>query len=99
GMLLKLREEEYPQSPPIEVMDPADFDKQKLEPNEQFVFDMLDPYLGYLNDNLTFETANARQALQGTGISFPLTDYKFLKTLCHYAVEAGYFVFPSLNPD
>ncbi len=97
GMLLKLRDEEYPFAPPIEVIDPELFDKQKLEPAEQFVFDMLQPYLGYLNGHLTFDTKNTRQVLSETGISLPETDYEFLKILCQYAVDAGYFVFSSLN--
>ncbi len=97
-MLLKLHQEEYPDSPPIEVLDPDLFHQQKLEPSEQFVFDMLKPYLGYLNDHLTFDTVNTHKALKGTGISFPVTDYAFLKRLCRYAVEAGYFVSASLNP-
>ena len=57
---------------------------------EQMVFAILEPYLGYLNGHLTFETKNTREILQGTGISMPKTDHAFLKTLIRYAVKVGY---------
>jgi long-chain acyl-CoA synthetase len=92
GMLMRLKREEYPHLPPIEIIDPELFAKDNLEPSEQMIFEMLQPYLGYLNDSLTFDITNMRHALMGTDISFPNTDYEFLKTLCRYAVDAGYFV-------
>ncbi len=97
-MLIRLHQEQYPDSPPIEVMEPNLFQKEKLDPSEQFVFEMMKPYLGYLNEHLTFDTANTRKALQGTGIPFPVTDYAFLQRLCRYAVDAGYFVSASSSP-
>ena len=53
---------------------------------------MLEPYLGYLNDQLTFDASNTRRALKGTGIDIPKTGYAFLKTLVRYAVSEGYLV-------
>ncbi len=91
-MLLELKENEYPHMGPIEIVSPESFQKEKLGELEQDVFEMLHPYLGYLNGNLTFDTANTERALVGTGISFPKTDYEFLKRLCQYAVDAGYLV-------
>ena len=92
SLLLQLKAEEYPDLPPIQIVDPSDFKKENLDSMSQMVFQMLEPYLGYLNDNLTFDAANTRNALQGSGIDFPKTDYEFLKTLVRYAVRAGYLV-------
>ena len=92
GMLLRLSEEEYPDIPQVQVIDPDNFRKENLPPEEQFVFMMLEPYLGYLNGHLSFDTANTRRVLQGTAIECPRTDSAFLKTLVEYAFEAGYLV-------
>lgn len=92
GMLLHLKEEEYPDLPPVQVIPPESFKKEDLDPIARTVFDMLDPYLGYLNDNLTFDASNTEKALRGTGVTFPKTDYDFLKTLLRYAVDAGYLL-------
>jgi long-chain acyl-CoA synthetase len=91
-MLLRLKAEDYSQLPEVTIIPPEHFKREELEGSEQLVFDMLQPYLGYLNDNLSFDTKNTEEALRETGISFPNTDYAFLKTLCRFAVEAGYFV-------
>lgn len=91
GALLEVAREDYDETvPPIEVLDPATFSRQDLDFNEQFVYDMLEPYLGYLNDNLTFDTRNTEAALRGTGIEFPKTDKTFLRTLVEFAVQSGY---------
>ncbi len=90
GMLLKVGEEEYSTVPPIEVIDPRHFKKNKMSAQEQMVFAMLEPYLGYLNGHLTFDTTNTREILRGTGIKMPKTDRAFLKTLIRYAVKVGY---------
>jgi thioester reductase-like protein len=92
GMILKLKDELYPEMPHIALVEPDEFKKEKLDAFTQTVFQMLEPYLGYLNGNLTFDTRNTRQALEGTGIDAPKTDYDFLKTLIHYAIDAGYLV-------
>ncbi|MDP3919669.1 MAG: SDR family oxidoreductase [Candidatus Omnitrophota bacterium] len=92
GSLLRLKNEEYPQMPPIEVIAPEDFKREGLSAEEQMVYDMLSPYLGYLNDHLHFYTANTEAGLAGSGIEFPKTDYEFLKILTSYAVEAGYIL-------
>ena len=92
GMLLALKEEEYRELPPVQVVAPESFKKEALDPFAQTVFDMLDPYLGYLNDHLTFDASNTERALRGTGLEFPKTDYEFLKTLLRYAVDAGYLL-------
>lgn len=90
--LLRLKEEEYPNMPPIQVVPPEKFRRESLDQTGQFVYDTLSPYLGYLNEHLSFDTTNADRALEGTGIDFPKTDYDFLKTLCQYAVQAGYIL-------
>ena len=92
GMLLDLKKEEYSELPPVEVLPPENFKKENLDPAAQMVFEMLEPYLGYLNDNLTFDASNTEKALRGTGLDFPKTDYEFLKTLLRYAVDAGYLL-------
>lgn len=92
GMLLDMKQNEFPEMPPIQVVAPDNFRREDLEANERFVYDMLHPYLGYLNDELTFDARNTAEALRGTGIHLPNTDYEFLKTLCAYAVKAGYLV-------
>lgn len=95
GMLLELKIEDYPELPPIEMIPPDSFKKENLDPMGQTVYQMLEPYLGYLNDHLTFDTTNTEKALQGTGLSFPRTDKAFLRTLVTYAVSAGYLVVPA----
>lgn len=92
GTLLKLAKEEYPNVPPIEVVDPEKFQKSKMNAQELMVFNIMEPYLGYLNGHLTFDVSNTREILRGTGISLPKTDYAFLKTMIRYAVKAGYLV-------
>ena len=92
GTLLKLKETEYPSLPDIEVIEPEEFKREALGFESQTVFQMLEPYLGYLNDNLTFDTSNTRRALEGTGIELPKTDYDFLKVLVKYAADQGYLV-------
>ena len=84
--------EEYHEIPPIKVIAPEDFKREGLDPAAQLIYDMLDPYMGYLNDNLTFDDTNTAKALAGTGLEFPKTDYEFLKTLLRYAVDAGYLL-------
>ncbi len=92
GMLLQVKNNEYPNMPHIEVVDPETFKPDQMEPQEQLVYAMLEPYLGYLNDHLSFETKNTEEALKGTGIEFPKTDYEFLNTLTQYAVDSGYLM-------
>lgn len=92
GMLLKLKEEEYPSLPKVDVVSPQDFRPERMDSVSQAVFQMLDPYLGYLNDDLTFDARNTEEALKGTGIAMPKTDYDFLKVLLAYAVKAGYLI-------
>lgn len=92
GMLLDVARQEYPQIPEVELIDPDRFEPSALPPQEKFVYDMLTPYLGYLNDHLTFDTSDAQEALRGTGVDFPRTDRGFLKRLLAYAVDAGYLL-------
>lgn len=92
GELLKVKDEEYPNMPPIEVIPPEQFRKDDLTGDEQLVYEMLSPYLGYLNGELTFDARNTREALKGTGLEFPKTDFEFLKILTRYAVDSGYLV-------
>lgn len=92
GMLLRLKEEEYPDTPAVEVIAPENFKPENLDAMSKTVFQMLEPYLGYLNDDLSFDMTNTETALKGTGIEMPKTDYEFLKTLIRYAVAAGYLV-------
>jgi len=90
GMLLEMGQKTFASIPPIEVIEPKHFLKSKMTRQEQMVFAILEPYLGYLNGHLTFDTKNTRDILRGTGISLPKTDRAFLKTLIGYAVKVGY---------
>lgn len=92
GMLLDLKCREYPTIPEVEMIDPKNFSNSDFGPDEKFVFDMMKPYLGYLNHHLSFDTTNTEKALEGTGISFPNTDYAFLKTIIDYAIKVGYLL-------
>jgi len=91
-LLFELKDKEYASVPDIEVISPENFSRESLSPNEQFVYDMMEPYLGYLNGNLTFDTTHTEAALKGTGIEFPSTDYNFIKKLLEYAADSGYLV-------
>ena len=90
GTLLKLQEDKYPAIGPIEVIDPDDFNIEDLSADEQVAYNMLAPYLGYLNDHLTFDAHNTVEALKGTGIEMPRTDYRFLEIILNYAFDKGY---------
>lgn len=92
GAMIRVKEEDYPDLPLVEVVDPDGFSRDSLPPEQQFIFDMLAPYLGYLNDELTFDTRNTREALEKLGLSFPKTDDAFLRILMRYAVDQGYLV-------
>lgn len=89
GTLLSLRSE-FPKAAEVELIDPKKFQKSTLDPQGQMVFAMLEPYLGYLNGNLTFDVTNTKEILRGTRIPMPKVDLAFLKTMIQYAVEAGY---------
>ena len=89
-----MREAEYPEIPELEILDPDTFSKESLGIEEQFVYEMLAPYLGYLNGSLSFDTSNTEKALANTEIQFPKTDYDFCRTLMQYAVDCGYLIIP-----
>ena len=91
-MLLQLKTEDYPDFGEVEIVDPDQFSRDSLAEDQQFIFDMLGPYLGYLNDALTFDTENTAAALKTIGLSFPETGLPFLRTLIRYAVDQGYLV-------
>ncbi|MBP9866066.1 MAG: SDR family oxidoreductase [Candidatus Omnitrophica bacterium] len=91
-MLLQLKVEDYPDFGEVEIVDPDQFSRSSLAEDQQFIFDMLGPYLGYLNDALTFDTANTAAALKTIGLTFPKTGLPFLRTLIRYAVDQGYLV-------
>ncbi len=95
GMLLEVKREDYPDVPLITIVDPGQFCREDLEPAQQFVYDMMAPYMGYLNDSLTFDCRNTAQALSRAGMSFPKTDIAFLRTLLRYAVGQGYLMIKS----
>ena len=90
-LLLKVREE-YGHFPPVEVVEPENFSVEDLSPREREIFSTLNPYLGYLGSLLTFDNRNTREALAKSGISFPNTDFSFLKKIVNYAIERGYFL-------
>ena len=94
GMLLELKRREYPLMPNIEVIRPEEFKREGLNQEQRAVFQMMEPYLGYLNDDLTFDASNTEKALEGTDVTFPKTDYQFLKTLITYAIYSGYLLAP-----
>lgn len=94
GMFLKMKDKEFPQFPHIELINPEMFTVESLSPMEQFIYTMMQPYLGYLTGHLSFDTTNTRAALEGTGIKQPVTDYDFMKILTQYAVDQGYLVAP-----
>jgi thioester reductase-like protein len=95
GTLLQLAASEYPGLPPVRIVAPDRFHASHLSFAEKTAFRMLEPYLGYLNEKLTFDTTNTEQALRTSEIDFPSTDVEYLKVLCRYAVEQGYFRTPS----
>ena len=90
-MLLEIKDS-YGFFPPVEVVPPEKFSVEDLQPQEREIFTALDPYLGYLESSLTFDIKNTREALRGTEVSLPVTDPAFLKKLCDYAIEKGYFL-------
>lgn len=88
-MMLKLKEELHP-GMPIKVVNPKGFKPSSFNVMEKMAYMVLKPYLGYLNERLTFDTKNAHRALDWTDIEFPNTGYNFLKTIVGYAVNEGY---------
>ena len=92
GMLLQLKEQEFKDFPSVDVICPGDFQRELLSGEEQFIYDMMEPYLGYLNGGLTFDTQNARRVLDQEGIDMPKATPEFLKALVDYAIGAGYLI-------
>jgi thioester reductase-like protein len=92
GTLIDVARRQYPNLPPIEIIPPEAFKRENLSVNERLVYDMLVPYLGYLNAHLSFDVTHTREALKDTGVAFPVTDAAFLQRLLDYAVNAGYLV-------
>ncbi len=92
GTLLKVKDVEFPKMAPITLVDPDEFDRAQHDPLIAKIRTFVEPYIGYLRCKLTFETTNARDALVGTGIEFPETDYQFLTRILQYAVEKNYLI-------
>jgi thioester reductase-like protein len=90
--LLDISYEEYSNFPQLDVVSPQNFVRENFGEDERMIYDMLDPYLGYLNDHLTFDASNTREILAGTNILLPQVDKEFLKILIRYAVERGYLL-------
>ncbi len=90
--IVKLKEEVFPQFPAFQIVDPESFGKEDLPESEKFIYEMMRPYLGYLNGGLTFETKNAETFLARAGVAWPETGYEFMRTLVNYAIEVGYLV-------
>jgi thioester reductase-like protein len=90
-MMLRLKNEVYPEMQAIKVVDPEAFKPSRLNFRGKMAHKMLNPYLGYLNERLTFDTKNAHEALDSTDIGFPDTGYDFLKAIVGYAIDEGYF--------
>ncbi|MFZ5801882.1 MAG: SDR family oxidoreductase [Candidatus Omnitrophota bacterium] len=91
-MLLELKEKEHPGMPDIQIIDPEEFSVGELSEPEQIVYEMLRPYLGYLNDHLTFRVDNTERVLAKLGMFFPKTDQDFIRVLLNYAIEVGYIL-------
>ena len=53
--------------------------------------EMIKPHIGYVIYDLSFDTSNTEQALQGSGIEMPDTGYEFMHRIIGYAKNAGYF--------
>ena len=97
-MMLKLKSEVYPGMPGVKVVDPKRFKLSSFNVMEKMAYMVITPYLGYLNERLTFDTTNAHRALDWTDIEFPDTGYNFLKTILGYAVDEGYLKVSSPEP-
>ncbi|WP_169977820.1 SDR family oxidoreductase [Tautonia rosea] len=92
GTLLRVKDIEFPKMPPVTLVDPDEFDRGTHSFVVNKVRRFIQPYLGYLRCQLTFDTSNARSALEGSGIAFPETDYEFLKRILQYAVDRKYLI-------
>jgi thioester reductase-like protein len=90
GMMLNLKNEVYPGIADITLVDPAEYTPRRLDILGKLAYNKISPYLGYLNEQLIFDTENTSQALGRARIQFPYTGYEFLKTMVGYAVEQGY---------
>jgi nucleoside-diphosphate-sugar epimerase len=91
GMLWDLVHTRYSGVPKVSVVPPDGFNPRFLSGTERQLFAAFEPLLGYLNQELTFDTRNADVALGGTGVAWPVTDAAFLQRLLDYAVNRGYF--------
>lgn len=79
---------------PIEVVPPEEFHVEDLSPEEALVFFRMQPYLGYLNHELVFDSTNTQRVLAKTSLKLPNTDFKFLRILFDHAIEVGYLLRP-----
>lgn len=92
GMMLNYLNKAYPNVSIPQLISPEKFKPEILEGDEKLAYEILEPYLGYLNDHLSFDTRNTEAALKSTSLRFPDTDEDFLKVLFDYAVKTGYLV-------
>ncbi|RUL83101.1 SDR family oxidoreductase [Tautonia sociabilis] len=92
GTLLTVKEVEFPRMAPITLVDPEEFERVDHDPLVAKIRHFIEPYLGYLRCKLTFDTANTRAALEGSGIPLPETDYRFLTRILQYAVDKNYLL-------
>ena len=63
----------YPDMVSVEIVPPEMFDLLRLPASERAVFEALEPLLGYLTEELTFDTRNTEAALAGTAVEWPAT--------------------------
>ncbi len=87
--LLAVKRSEFPSMPRVDLLDPTDGPALGLD---NLAYRLIEPYLSYLNSQLTFDTSNTRAALDGTDVALPRTDHDFLARIGRYAVERGYLI-------
>lgn len=90
--ILKVKDVEFPSMPHIDLEDPGEFAARVSLGPAADLYRAIEPYLCYLDCRLSFDTANTRQALEGSGVDLPRTDYAFLTTILKYAVARGYLL-------
>ena len=88
-LVLRLRQALEPGAPPLRLIPPERLDSAPLLIRK--ALEMIKPHIGYVIYDLSFDTSNTEQALQGSGIEMPDTGYEFMHRIIGYAKNAGYF--------
>ncbi len=82
-----ISEKFFPNIKPPTIVDPENFLDTNLPAREKMIYKSIEPFIGRLNCNLTFDMQNTKLALKEFNTELPSTDYDFVYKMLTYAIE------------